>query len=388
MLGDFKYYNPTQLYFGKDAMNTLSGELAKYGDRIVLVYGKGAIKRIGVYDQVIDILKKTGKTVTEISGVMSNPTIQKVYEGIDIVRKTDADLILAVGGGSVIDYAKAVAGSAYCDEDPWQRFYIERKLVENKVIPVGCILTMVGTGSEMNDNGTITNHETKEKIGYKFGDDAYPKFAIMNPEFTYSLPRYQMVAGMFDIMSHIMEQYFSNDDDNTSDYIAEGLMNSLIHSSLIAIKDPKNYEARSNIMWTATWALNNLIAMGKTQDWEVHMMGQAIAAYTDATHGMTLSAISLPYYRYISQFGKSKFVRFAKNVWHIQAENKSDDQVVEEGFKAMADWMKQLGVAMKIEDVGVTADMIDEIAAHTPILDAGYKKLTEKEIADIYRASL
>lgn len=388
MLGDFKYYNPTQLYFGKDAMNALSGELAKYGDRIVLVYGKGAIKRIGVYDQVIDILKKAGKTVTEISGVMSNPTIQKVYEGIDIVRKTDADLILAVGGGSVIDYAKAVAGSAYCDEDPWQRFYIERKPVENKVIPVGCILTMVGTGSEMNDNGTITNHETKEKIGYKFGDDAYPKFAIMNPEFTYSLPRYQMVAGMFDIMSHIMEQYFSNDDDNTSDYIAEGLMNSLIHSSLIAIKDPKNYEARSNIMWTATWALNNLIAMGKKQDWEVHMMGQAIAAYTDATHGMTLSAISLPYYRYISQFGKSKFVRFAKNVWHIQAENKSDDQVVEEGFKAMADWMKQLGVAMKIEDVGVTADMIDEIAAHTPIIDAGYKKLTEKEIADIYRASL
>lgn len=388
MLGDFRYYNPTILHFGKHAMEQLAPELEKYGKNVTLVYGMNSIKKSGLYDEVKKILEDCGKTVSEISGVMPNPTIQKVYEGCAIARENNTDFLLAVGGGSVCDYAKAVAGCTYCEEDPWQKYYLGRAEVDNKVIPVGCVLTMVGTGSEMNDNGTITNHETKDKIGFKFGDDAYPKFAIMNPEWTYTLPKYQMVSGIFDILSHIIEQYFSNDDDNTSDDIAEGLMRSLIRSSRIALKDPENYEARSNIMWTATWALNNLIAMGKTQDWEVHMLGQAIAAFTDAAHGMTLSAVSMPYYRLIMPYGLAKFRRYAVNVWDVDPEGKSDEQVAAEGLDAMEAWMEELGVAMKIGDVGVTADMIDELADRTPILPGGYKQLTRDEIAHIYRESL
>lgn len=187
------------------------------------------------------------------------------------------DLILAVGGGSVCDYAKAVSVSAYCESDPWEKYYLHMEDVDNAIIPVGCVLTMVGTGSEMNGGAVITNHEQKLKIGHVFGDNVFPKFAILNPEFTYTLPKYQMVAGIYDIFNHITEQYFSGEDDNTSDYLSEGLMRSLIHASRIAVNNPTDYEARSNIMWTATWALNTLIAKGKSTDWMVHMIGSPSA---------------------------------------------------------------------------------------------------------------
>lgn len=386
--GDFRYYNPTKLYFGKDAIDNLASELGEYGDNVVLIYGRNSIKKSGLYDRVTEILRKAGKNVAEISGVMSNPTVIKLYEGMEIARAHNADLLLAVGGGSAIDYAKAVAGSTYCGEDPWQRFYLERKPVENRVIPVGCILTMAGTGSEMNDNGTITNHETKDKIGYPFGDDARPRFAIMNPEYTYSLPHYQMVSGIFDILSHIMEQYFSGPEDSTSDCIAEGLMRSLISSSRVALKDPTDYDARSNIMWTSTWALNGLINKGKQEDWEIHMMGQAIAAFTDATHGMTLSAVSLPYYRFMSRFAPEKFARFAAVVWAVDPAGKSAEETASQGLDRMEEWMKELGVAMKITEVGVSEDMIAEIADRTPLLGGGYHAFTRDEVEMIYRQSL
>ena len=388
MQRDFIFHNPTKIYFGKQALENLRKELDNYGQNVVLIYGMNSIKKIGLYDQVVQVLKDAGKSVSEISEVMPNPTIEKVYEGMDIAKKNHADLLLAVGGGSVIDYAKAVAGSTYCDSDPWEKYYIGGAEVDNKVIPVGCILTMVGTGSEMNDNGTITNHKTKQKIGFKFGIDAYPKFAIMNPELTFTVSDYQFSAGTFDIVSHILEQYFSNEDDNTSDYIAEGLLKSVINSSRIAKKNLKDYEARSNLMWASTWALNGLIEKGKDLDWEVHMMGQAIAAYTDATHGMTLSCISIPYYRFISQFCLSKFKRFAINVWNVNEEGKTDREIVDEGLKCMEDWMKELGLAMKISEVGIDESMIDEVAKNTPILKGGYHTMTVEEIAQIYRESL
>ncbi|WP_071442308.1 iron-containing alcohol dehydrogenase [Traorella massiliensis] len=388
MLGNFEYFNPTKIYFGKEAIQHLLPELKNYGQNVTLVYGKNSIKKIGLYDEVVSILKQAGKSISEISGVMPNPTIQKVYEGIEVVKENKTDLLLAVGGGSVIDYAKAVAGSAYCNGDPWEKFYIGREECTNQVIPVGCILTMVGTGSEMNDNGTITNHETKQKIGYKFGKDAYPKFAIMNPEYTYSVSYYQFASGTFDIMSHIMEQYFSNEDDNVSDDIAEGLMRSVIRNAKVAKGDLTNYEARSNLMWAATWALNNLIAMGKTGDWEVHMMGQAIAAFTDATHGMTLSCISIPYYRLMAKYYPPKFARFAVNVWGVDPGNKTNEQIAEEGLNRLKDWMIELGVAMSIKEVGISEDMIEELADNTPINDAGYHKLSKEELIQIYKNSL
>ena len=388
MLGEFSYCNPTKLYFGKEALGGLKEELPKYGKNVLLVYGGGSIKKNGIYDSVLAVLRECGKNVFEDGGVMPNPTTEKLYEGIERAKKANAEFILAVGGGSVCDYAKALSVSIHCKEEPWDKYWLRFEEPDCEVVPVGCVLTMVGTGSEMNGGSVITNHAQKLKIGHVFGTDVYPKFAILNPEYTFTLPHYQMVAGFFDIMSHIMEQYFSGEDDNTSDYISEGLMRSLIHSSRIAVKDPKNYEARSNIMWTATWALNTLVAAGKTTDWEVHMLGQAVGAHTDATHGMTLSAVSLPYYKHIMPYGIAKFKRFAVNVWGVDAAGKSDEQVAAEGLAAMEAWMKELGLAMNISQLGATEEMIPGLVKSTLVMEGGYKVLTQEEIAEIFRASL
>ena len=214
------------------------------------------------------------------------------------------------------------------------------------------------------------------------------KLKILNPRYTMTLPKYQMVAGIYDIMNHICEQYFSGEDDNTSDYISEGLMRGLIHASRIAVKDTQDYEARSNIMWTATWALNTLVSRGKSTDWMVHMLGQSVGAYTDATHGMTLAAVSLPYYRYIMPYGLKKFARFAKEVWGISLDGKTDEQLAEAGLAAMGNWMKELGLVMKISELGVTDDMIEGIADGTIILDGGYKVLDRDEVVKVLKASM
>lgn len=388
MLGDFTYSNPTKIYFGENSLDNLSTELKNYGKNVLLVYGGGSIKKNGIYDKVIDILKKCDKTIIEDADVMPNPTVEKLYEGCKLAREGNVDLILAVGGGSVCDYAKAVSVSTYCNEDPWEKYYLRMEDVDNKIIPVGCILTMVGTGSEMNGGSVITNHEQKLKIGHVFGDNVFPKFSILNPTFTYTLPKYQMIAGFYDIMSHILEQYFSGEDDNTSDYIMEGLLKSLIHSSKIAVNDPTNYEARSNIMWIATWALNTLVAKGKTTDWMVHMIGQSIGAYTDATHGMTLAAVSIPYYKYICPYGLNKFKRYAINVWDVSSEGKTDEQIANEGLECMEKYMRDLGLVMNISDLGVKEEMLEGIAEGTFIMDGGYKVLTKDEIITILKQSM
>ena len=389
MLGNFEYCNPTKLYFGEDSLNYLNTELPKYGDNVVLIYGGGSIKKNGIYDDVCRILKDNGKNVAEISGVMPNPTLEKLYEGVEIARNHHADLLLAVGGGSVCDYAKAVSVSVNCEEDPWEKYYLRFEEPDCETLPVGCVLTMVGTGSEMNAGAVITNHESKLKIGHVFADEKImPRFSILNPKYTLTLPHYQMAAGIYDIFNHICEQYFSGEDDNTSDYISEGLMRSLLHSSRIANKDPQNYEARSNIMWTATWALNTLISRGKSTDWMVHMIGQSVGAYTNATHGMTLAAVSLPYYRYIMPYGLAKFKRFAVNVWDVDPAGKSDEQIAEEGLKAMENWMKELGLVMNISELGVTEEMLDGIADGTLIMEGGYKVLDRDEVKEILKESM
>ena len=389
MLGNFTYYNPTKLYFGKGALQNLKGELEKYGKNVVLVYGGGSIKKNGIYDSVMNILKECQKDVAEISGVMPNPTVEKLYEGMKIAREHKADFLLAVGGGSVCDYTKALAVSVHCEEDPWEKYYLRFEEPTCEIVPLGCVLTMVGTGSEMNAGAVITNHEQKLKIGHVFADESVmPRFSVLDPTYTLTLPHYQMVSGIYDIFNHICEQYFSGTDDNTSDYLAEGLMRSLIHSSRIANKDMQNYEARSNIMWTATWALNTLIACGKDTDWEVHMLGQAVGALTDATHGMTLAAVSLPYHRHIMPYGLEKFVRFAKNVWHVNGEGKTDEEVANEGLQAMESWMKELGLVMNISELGANEEMIDDLVKATLIMETGYKVLTKDEIRSIFKESL
>lgn len=389
MLGNFSYCNPAKLYFGDQSLDYLNTELPKYGKNVVLIYGGGSIKKNGIYEDVIKILEAQGKNVAEIAGVMPNPTLAKLYEGIEIARKHQADLLLAVGGGSVCDYAKAVSVSVNCEEDPWEKYFVRFEEPSCETLPVGCVLTMVGTGSEMNAGCVITNPETKQKIGHVFAEEKIiPRFAILNPRYTMTLPHRQMVAGIYDIFNHICEQYFSGEDDNTSDYISEGLMRSVLHASRIANKNPQDYEARSNLMWTATWALNTLIAKGKSTDWMVHMLGQAVGAYTNATHGMTLAAVSLPYYRHILPYGLPKFKRFAIEVWKVNPEGKTDEEIAEEGLKAMEGWMKELGLVMKISELGATKDLIDGIADATLLLKGGYKVLSRKEVVEILKESL
>lgn len=390
MNGNFVYANPTKLYFGDEAQKNLAEALSGFGKKVLFTYGGGSIKHNGVYDDVMASLKAAGKEVIELPGVMSNPTVDKLNEGRRIARENNVDFILAVGGGSVIDYAKAVSVSAWYDGDAWERFWVKQDdpLKGERIIPVGAVLTMAGTGSEMNGGSVITNHAANMKIGKVFGEEVMPKFAVLNPRYTFSLPHRQMVAGIFDTMSHIMEQYFSGDDDSTSDYLAEGLMRSVIASSLVAVKEPENYEARSNLMWSSTWALNTLIGEGKSQDWMVHMIGHAIGAYTNATHGMTLSGISVAYYRHVMKHAIGRFARFAKVVWAIPTDGKTDKQLASEGIDALATWIKTIGAASEITSLGVTPDMLEGIADATIILDAGYEKLTRQEIIEILRASL
>ena len=390
MLGNFSYSNPTKLYFGEEAQKHLADALKPFGPTVLLTYGGGSIKRNGIYDQVLAALHEAGKRVVELPGVMPNPTVGKLREGAALAREEQVDLILAVGGGSTIDYAKGVSVAAHYDGDAWEHFWVKQAepAPDARIIPVGAVLTMAGTGSEMNGGSVITNHEQKLKIGKVFGEAVMPKFAILNPRYTFSVPRRQMVAGIYDVMSHILEQYFSGTDDNTSDYLAEGLMRSLVAASRVAIARPDDYEARSNIMWTATWALNTLIGKGKSQDWMVHMIGQAIGAYTDATHGMTLSGVSVAYYRHILEAGVHKFARFARAVWEIPAEGKSERELAEAGIEALGAWIREIGAATEISSLGVTEELLDGIARATFIMPGSYKKFTHDEIVAVLRESL
>ncbi len=388
MLGTFDYVNPTRLHFGPDALDALRDELPRYGATVQLAYGGGSIKKTGLYDQVTALLDECGKTVVEDAGVMPNPTVEKLYEGVRLARENDVDLILAVGGGSVVDYAKAVSVSVHCDEDPWERYYLRMEDVACDVVPVGCVLTMAGTGSEMNGGAVITNHAQQLKIGHVFGENVFPRFAILNPALTFTVPRYQMAAGIFDVMSHLMEQYFSGTDDNVSDYLMEGLMRSLVHASRIAMVHPTDYEARSNIMWTATWALNTLVAKGKTTDWTVHMIGQAVGAYTDATHGMTLSAVSPAYYRLVMPYGLAKFARFARTVWDVDGAGRTEQDVAAAGIDALEAWARDIGCVMRLSELGVTEGMLDGIVEATFPMEGGYHPLTKTETKRVLTESL
>lgn len=384
---DFTYYNPTTIHFGKNSLTNLNDELTQYGDTVLLMYGRNAIKSNGLYDQVMTILAEAGKKVIELSGVMPNPTYEKMMEGAKLVREHNVSLILAVGGGSVIDCAKGVSVSAYCEgQDPFQKYWVEHQEITNKIVPVASILTMVGTGSEMNGGSVITHEESKYKVARAFPAKVFPKFSILNPEYTFTVSQYQMVSGVFDTMSHLMEQYFSDQGANTTDYLIEGLLKSSIDNLRIALKKPNDYEARSNLMWNATLALNTMTGLSKTQDWQVHMIEHQLGAYTDCAHGMGLAAISLPYYRLVYKFGIEKFVRFATQVWGISAEGKKPDQIALEGIAALEHFTNECGIVTSLQELGATKEMLPKIAKSTTIIGKGYKKLTDKDVLEILEA--
>lgn len=385
MIFDFNFYNPTKIYFGRSSLDNLSNELNNYGKNVLLLCGKGSIKKIGLYDKIIDILNDCNKTIFEFSGIKPNPTYRQVLEGAKLVREEDIDLILAVGGGSVIDCAKAISVSAYAKGNPWERYWINGEDVDNKIVPVGTVLTMTGTASEMNGGSVITNEEFSIKTGRVFPSNVHPKFSILNPEYTFSVPKMQMVSGIFDIFSHLMEQYFSGEDDNTSDYVIEGVMKSLINSARIAVKEPDNYEARSNIMWCSTMALNYISGVGKEQDWEVHNIEHQLGAYTDCSHGLGLAVISIPYYNYICRYGLPKFVRFAKNVWGIEDDGLTEEEIASWGLVYLEKFIRELGIPTTLRELGATEDMLEKIAKSS--YEGGhYKFMTHEDILKVLKA--
>jgi len=383
---DFQFENPTKIYFGKDSLKNLETELNNYGKNILLAYGGGSIKKNGIYDKVMAVLKKCNKNVIECSGILPNPALSKMLEGAKLVRENNVDLILAVGGGSVIDCAKGISVASYYEgDDVFQRYWVNfEPLGDHKLVPVASVLTMVGTGSEMNGGSVISDTENKIKAGRVFPSQVNPKFSILNPEFTFTISKYQMVSGVFDIMSHLMEQYFSGFDDNTSDYLIEGIYKNVTRAVKIAIEDPTNYEARSNIMWDATMALNKVVGCSKEQDWEVHMIEHQLSAYTNCSHGMGLCAISMPYYRFIYKHGLDKFVRFAKELWNVDDTGKTKEQVALEGIDRMEKFAKECGMITTLKELGATKEMLPDIA-NSCIEGGGYYKVNHAEILEILK---
>ena len=388
MKRDFEFFNPTQVFFGRSAMENLGAVLSQYGDRVLLAYGGGSIRENGIYDQVMEVLRACGKTVTEFSGILPNPTYAKALEGGALARACQADLILAVGGGSVIDCAKAVAIAAVEEGDLWNKYWEGKQPLDCVPLPVGAILTMVGTGSEMDGDSVLTNEETKRKTSC-WDYAIYPQFAILNPEFTFSVPEYQMVSGIFDTLSHIMEIYLSpEDEDNISDDFAEALMRSILRNTPVAIANPRDYVARSNLMWASSLALSGILAPSKQEDWEVHQIQHQIAAYYPAAHGMGLAAVSPAYYRLVCPHGLPRFRRFAVNVWGINPAGKSDLEVALAGIDAMAAFIRDSRMTPNLRALGILDESrLAEIAATCNLRRGGYYTLTREDVLQVLRES-
>ena len=385
---DFSFENPTRIHFGKNSLRHLQGELSAFGGQVLLVYGGGSVKKTGLYDEIMEALLACGKQARELSGVPSNPTAAKVHEGIAIAREQNPDLILAVGGGSVIDCAKAVACGAKLAGDFWNYLFVKRWEAE-EVIPIGVVLTMAGTGSEMNGNAVVTNEESRLKLGMWSGL-AYPVFSILNPELTYTVPQEQMVSGICDVMSHILEVYMSpSDEDNLSDDLAEAILRNLIRNARLAVKNPMDYTARSNIMWGATVALNGLLDGSKKEDWMVHQIEHQIGAYTNCPHGLGLSAISATYYRRVLPAAPHRFARFAVQVWGISPEGKDDLELGSAGIAAMENFFREIGAASCLGDLGMNErSPLRTIANSCRLLPGGYVQLNHRDILQILQDSL
>lgn len=351
----------------------------------MLCYGGGSIKKNGIYDEVITVLKKENKAVVEFSGIPSNPTYSKVLEGVKLAKENNADLILAVGGGSVMDCCKAISLGAKYDGDIWADFWARPGVIDFEPLPLGMIVTVSGTGSECNGGAVITNEELKIKTGKDY-PQLNAKFVMLDPTYTYSVPEFQMVSGAFDTLSHIMEIYFSEpNESNVSDDISEALMKNVITNLRAAIKNPEDYTARSNLMWDATMAENRIIKLGKKTDFECHQMEHQLGAYTNCNHGAGLAVLHPVYYRHICKAGKKKFAQFAVNVWGISKDGKTDEELAKAGVEALADFIKEIGMPTTFKELGIDENInLKEIADSCSIVPCAYKKMTHEEILEIF----
>ena len=385
-MNNFIFQNSTKVYFGKGCVKEYLTCLTKNAQTILLAYGGGSIKRNGVYDEITGILKGAGKTIVEFSGIMSNPTYDKVQEGARLARDNQADMILAVGGGSTMDCCKAVSLSARYDGDIWEDFWAHPGVIDFDPLPLGVVVTVAGTGSECNGGAVITNEELKIKTGRDY-PQCNPKFALLDPTYTYSVPKKQMVSGGFDILSHIMEIYFSEpNEDNVSDDISEALMRSVIHNLRAAIQNPQDYTARSNLMWAATMAENRIIKLGKRMDFECHQMEHQLGAYTNCNHGEGLAVLHPVYYRHIYKYGLPKFKRFATEVMGVSTEGKTDEEIALAGIEALKGFSVEIGLPVSLQDLGVNENTdLKVIADSCALMPGSYKKMTHEEILEIFK---
>lgn len=378
---NFVYKYPTKVLFGKGiAKEQLSNALKPYGSKIMLAYGGGSIKNNGIYNEITDILKKDGKEIIDFSGIMSNPTYAKVQEGAALAKEKNIDFILAVGGGSVIDCCKIISVQAKTDEDIWDMEFVQGKF-PTEGIPVGAVVTASGTGAEMNAGAVITNEDLKIKAGV-FG--VASRFAILDPAYTLSVPKSQVLSGAFDTLSHAMETYFGqSDENNASDDIAEAMMKNTIRNMRTLLTDINDYTARSNLMWDSAMAENGILKLGRKTSFQAHQIEHQLGAYTDCNHGQGLAVIHPVYYKHIYKDGLSKFARFAVNVWGISADRKSEEEL------ALADFIKECGLPAHLTELKtkekITDELLKNVADSTNIIQTGYGVLTHEEIYSILK---
>ncbi|RGB76609.1 iron-containing alcohol dehydrogenase [Anaerococcus nagyae] len=385
---DFNFNISTKILFGKDQLNNLADEIKKYGQRVLLVYGRSSIKKIGLYDEILNIFKDNSITHFELEGVVPNPRIDKVREGVKIAKDNDVDFVLAVGGGSVVDSAKLVAAGFYTDSDPWD-IVIKKEKVTN-ALPLGSILTLAATGSEMNAGSVISNEETGQKLGWG-SEYVRPKFAIMNPEYTYSVDSYHTAAGTFDIMSHTMENYFTlNDGAYLEDRFAESILKTCMKYGSIAIKEPNNYEARANLIWANSWAINGLLNAGKSTAWSVHPMEHELSALRDITHGVGLAILTPYWLEYCLDNERSeKIAEFGYNVFDIE-KTESTFEDAKKAIESLREFFISLGIPENLQKEGFKKEDLPIMARNCvnnrpkPEIN-GFKNLKEEDILNIYK---
>ena len=373
----FVYEYATKVYFGEGAVKEhLAAAISGYGKNVMLAYGGGSVKKNGIYDEVKKILEDSGKKVTDWGGIMSNPTYAKVQEGAQLAKKEHIDFILAVGGGSVIDCCKITAAQAKTDKDLWEMEMNDHKFPTD-MIPMGAVVTASGTGAEMNGGAVITNEEKVIKAGMAA---AAPRFAILDPAYTASVPRIQVISGAFDTLSHAMETYFGNSDqDNVSDDVALAIMKNTVVNMKRLIKNIDDMQARGNLMWDSAMAENGILKVGRVTDFQAHQIEHQLGAYTDCNHGQGLAVIHPAYYRCIIKDAPEKFTRFAKEVFDVQT--------AQEGVEALADFIKECKLPTKMGElkskIEITPEVLRKVADTCNIIQCGPRALSRDEIYDI-----
>ena len=381
-MNSFTYSYPVKVYFGeKAAEKNLAAELAEVGPNVMLAYGGGSIKKNGIYEELTGILKDAGKTVTEFTGIMSNPTYAKVQEGAALAKEKNIDFILAVGGGSVIDCCKIVSAQAKLDKDIWELEYTDHKQ-PTEFIPMGAVVTAFGTGAEMNNGAVITNEEKMLKSAL-WG--AFYSFAILDPAYTMTMPMKQVISGAFDSLSHSMETYMGFPREvNLSDEINEATQRNIIRNICATLKDPQDIQARSELIWAAGMAENGILKIGKATDFQCHMLEHQLGAYTDCNHGQGLAVLHPVLYRHMMPEANHQFARLAVEVWGIEPAGKTEAELATDFVDALADFIREIGLPTTFTEMNITEDTDYRAIADSTVLTGGCaKKFTREELLEV-----